>query len=172
MTALAEFLDRVIEHLANRTTARERVTYHLAESYARTVLYDTLQLPESDSFYGKGYRALPPAEEMVLVAWYNNAAQLELAQDEAGFTFLGGAAARRISRTSESRDGASRHHANAWKRCRTGLLNLREPGFRVFTRSSCGPNSPSIQKAQGLQHGKPAVGNDDDEIIYAFFSQA
>ena len=34
MNALADFLDRVIEHLANRTTPRERVSYHVSESYA------------------------------------------------------------------------------------------------------------------------------------------
>ena len=90
MSALAEFLDKVIEHLANRTTARERVGYHLAESYTlkeNPVPYGSLHLPESD-IYGKDYRALPPAEDMVLVAWYENAAQLELARDEAGFVYV------------------------------------------------------------------------------------
>jgi len=30
---LRRFLDDVIEHLANRTTARERASFHVAESY-------------------------------------------------------------------------------------------------------------------------------------------
>ena len=32
LPSLSKFLDEVIEHLSNRTTARERNTYHLAES--------------------------------------------------------------------------------------------------------------------------------------------
>lgn len=85
--SVAKFLDDIIEHLANRTTARERVTYHLAEAYTaneQPVSYGSLALPESD-IYGRDYRALPPAEEMVLIAWYENSAQLALARDENGF---------------------------------------------------------------------------------------
>ena len=61
MSVLADFLDTVIEHLANRTTARERVSYHLAESYVlkeNPVPYGSLNLPESD-IYDKDHRALP-----------------------------------------------------------------------------------------------------------------
>src|SRR5262249_41674130 len=83
---LSRFLDHVIEHLSNRTTPRERVSYHVAEAYQAKespVPYGTLQLPESD-IHGKDYRALPPAEHMVLVAWYDNPAQLELARSDEG----------------------------------------------------------------------------------------
>jgi hypothetical protein len=82
MNALADFLDRVIEHLANRTTARERVSYHVSESYTpqelkeQPVPYGSLVLPESDVF-GETYRALPPAEHHVVVAWYDSPKQLE-----------------------------------------------------------------------------------------------
>src|ERR1035437_3490535 len=79
INALAVFLDRVIEHLANRTTARERVSYHLSEAYElkeEPVPYGSLVLPESDVF-GADYRALPPAEHQVVVAWYDSPKQLE-----------------------------------------------------------------------------------------------
>src|SRR4029453_18745659 len=33
MQALQEFLDEVLLHLANRTTARERISYHVSEAY-------------------------------------------------------------------------------------------------------------------------------------------
>ena len=124
MSVLAEFLDKVIEHLANGTTARERVSYHLAESYTlkeNPVPYGSLHLPESD-IYGKDYRALPPAEEMVLVAWYENAAQLELAQAEAGFIYV------RLGR----RQGALHvHHRQGVRR-----VVMRTEGWGCGTRIS------------------------------------
>ena len=87
---MKKFLDDVINHLANRTTARERVTYHLAEAYTameQPVSYGAMALPESD-IYGSEFRALPPAEEMVLIAWYGNDAQLDLARDENGLYYV------------------------------------------------------------------------------------
>ena len=62
MAALEEFLTNVIEHIANRTTARERVTYHISESYLvkdPVVTYGKVHLRESD-LYGKEYRAPCP----------------------------------------------------------------------------------------------------------------
>ena len=113
-------LERVIEHLANRTTARERVSYHIVESYVLKedpVPYGSLNLPESD-IYDKDHRALPPAEDMVLVAWYENAAQLELAQAQDGFVYVRlGAAGRRTPCASESGRRPARRDADTW-RCR------------------------------------------------------
>jgi len=78
METLAKFLDDVIEHLANRTTARERVSYHVAEAYELkedAVPYGSMQLPEADIF-GTSNRALPPAEHFVVVAWFDSPQQL------------------------------------------------------------------------------------------------
>ena len=61
---LRQFLDHVIEHLANRTTARERASFHVADSYTlreEPVPYGALILSERDAL-GGDYRALPPAE--------------------------------------------------------------------------------------------------------------
>ena len=150
MSALADFLDKVIEHLANRTTARERVSYHIAESYVlkeNPVPYGSLHLPESD-IYGKDHRALPPAEEMVLVAWYENAAQLELAQAEDGFTYV------RLGR----RAGALHVHPNLAGVRRVvmrtedgvvapGFLKLREVGFRrLHANATAGRTSGACQR--------------------------
>ena len=132
--------------------------------------YGSLHLPESD-IYGKDYRALPPAEEMVLVAWYENAAQLELAQAEDGFIYV------RLGR----RAGALHVHPNLAGVRRVvmrtedgvvapGFLNLREGRLpRSSRESNCGQNFRRMPKARELRHGRRAAGKDDDEYIYALF---
>jgi hypothetical protein len=173
--AVAKFLDDVIDHLANRTTARERVTYHLAEAYAvrdEPVSYGALALPESDLF-GAEYRALPPAEAMVLFGWYNNDAQLALARDENGFVYV------RLGR----RQGALHVHPNL-AAVRTiimrakgglvapGLLRLRECGFRIFTRTQLRAELKQHAKGQGVAAWEAQAGADDDEYLYALFKSA
>ncbi len=74
LESLEKFLDEVLAHLGNRTTAQERVSYHIAETYTlreEPVQYGSLRLQETD-IYGAEYRALPPAEHMVLTAWVEN----------------------------------------------------------------------------------------------------
>jgi hypothetical protein len=73
---LRDFLDLVIEHLSNRTTARERLSFHAAESYTLRedpVAYGRLNLGERDVVSDTS-RALPPAEHQVLVAWHKTKA--------------------------------------------------------------------------------------------------
>ena len=172
MSALADFLDIVIEHLANRTTARERVTYHVSESYVLKedpVPYGPMQLAESD-LYGKEYRGLPPAEEMVLVAWYENDSQLGLARDTEGFVYV------RLGR----RQGSLHVHPNLARVRRVilrthkgavanGLLNLREAGFRVFTRTQLRTELTAHAKGKGVAAWEAAAGKEDEEFIYALF---
>lgn len=175
MDKLAEFLDQVIDHLANRTTARERVTYHVAETYKpreikeQPVPYDTLHLPEAD-VYGKEYRALPPAEEMVLLAWYENEAQLELARDQGGFLYV------RLG----LRQGALHMHPNV---ARTryillrskdkvvvpGLLSLRELGYHVYTRLQLRSKIKDHPKGKDVADWLDTIGKNDEEFIYALF---
>ncbi len=172
LEALEKFLDEVLVHLGNRTTAQERVSYHVAESYMLKqgpVPYGALRLQETD-MYGADYRALPPAEHMVLAAWFENDAQRELAQAEDGFAYV------RLGR----RRGALHVHPNLSKArhvlLRThgllvvpGLLLLREPGFRVFTRAQLRSELSAHAKGAGVSAWQAHVGRDDDEHIYALF---
>lgn len=172
MDAVSAFLDRAVEHLANRTTARERVTYHVAESYVvkeAPVPYGGLSLPESD-IYGRDYRALPPAEDMVLAAWYRNDDQRALAEHENGFAYV------RLGR----RAGSLHVHPNL-ARVRhvllraegavvaPGLLLLREPGFRIFTRSQLRTQLQKHARSRGVAAWVALAGADDEEHIYAMF---
>ncbi|MGO9706599.1 MAG: DUF2357 domain-containing protein [Limisphaerales bacterium] len=138
LNALADFLDRVIEHLANRTTARERVSYHVSESYTpqelkeQPVPYGSLVLPESDVF-GEAYRALPPAEHQVVVAWYDSPKQLEWIKTK-------GIANVRLGKRkgtwhvppeiSSARHLLLRTHKGV---VAPGLWRLKKAGYKVFT---------------------------------------
>lgn len=137
MEALAKFLDDVVEHLANRTTARERVSYHVAEAYGlkeAPVPYGSLQLPEAD-IYGSGFRALPPAEHFVAVAWYDSPAQLD-------WTRQNGIANVRLGKRSgtwhvppeisSARHLLLRTHGGI---VAPGLWRLRKAGYKVYTES-------------------------------------
>jgi hypothetical protein len=107
---------------------------------------------------------------MVLLAWYENAAQLELAYDEAGFVYV------RLGR----RPGALHVHPNLARVrhviLRThdgvvapGLLNLREVGFRVFTRKQLRAELQEHAKGKGVAAWEASAGLDDEEHIYALF---
>lgn len=132
---LQVFLDEIMAHLANRTTARERVSYHIAEAYElkeEAVPYGSLQLPEAD-IYGSGYRALPPAEHFVLLAWYRDASQLEWTRREGvAIVRLG----RRPGAWHIQPEFAQARHLLLHTRTGPpppGLWRLRTPGYRVFT---------------------------------------
>lgn len=131
------FLDDVIEHLANRTTARERASFHVAESYSvreEPVPYGTLILGEKDGFGGES-RALPPAEHHVVVAWYETPEQL-------AWTLREGIANVRLGdrpgawhvppEISSSPHLLLRTHGGI---VAPGLFRLNAPGYRVFTAS-------------------------------------
>jgi predicted component of viral defense system (DUF524 family) len=172
MESLEQFLHEVLTHLSNRTTAQERVSYHVSEAYTvkdDPVPYGKLKLPETD-IYGVDYRALPPAEHMVLVAWYRNEAQKRLAEAENGFAYV------RLGR----RAGAFHVHPNlAHVRhvlLRTddssvalGLLSLREPGFRVYTRSQLRLELKQHMGARGVAAWEASAQANDDNYIYALF---
>lgn len=137
MDDLGRFLDDVIEHLANRTTARERVSYHVAESYVQRedpVAYGSLILEEHDGL-GGDYRALPPAEHHVVVAWYDTPQQLDWTRRE------GLANVRLGTRPGSWRIppeiASARHLLLRTHRgvVAAGLFRLLKPGYRVFTAS-------------------------------------
>lgn len=169
---LEDFLDEVLAHLSNRTTAQERASYHLAEAYQLNeapVTYGELQLSESD-VYGDEFRALPPAEAMVLLAWYNNEAQRALAEHENGFVYV------RLGR----RQGALHVHPNyalvRYVLLRSfsgavapGLLTVREAGYRVYTRRELRAELLKYPQGKGVAKWVEQEAADDEENIYALF---
>lgn len=81
---LNRFLDEVLEHLSNRTTSRERVTYHLREAYGAEALAEAppeykIQRPIPERESPAGGRLAPPTEHSVLVGWFENADDKHLA---------------------------------------------------------------------------------------------
>jgi hypothetical protein len=134
---LERFLDEVLAHLGNRTTAQERVSYHVAESYKlkeEPVQYGSLVLSERDE-RSVSRRELPPSEHHVVVAWYDDNAQLK-------WTMKTGLAVVRLGDRRGTwyvppEFASARHillHTHK-SQVAVGLLALkgREPGYRVFT---------------------------------------
>lgn len=176
MEAVADFLDKVAEHLANRATARERVTYHVAEAYAPAVMggipvrYDGIVLPETDSF-GKAYRALPPAEEMVLAAGYCHEAQLALAKADEGFVYV---------RLGSGKEALQVHPNLARVRhvllgtedavVAPGLLLLRQAGFQIHTHKQLCDKLQHHPGGVGVAAWLARAGADGGEQIYAVFA--
>ncbi len=161
LETLSQFLDEVLLHLGNRTTAQERVSYHVAESYIvpeEPVLYGSLVLSELDEL-SDNQRALPPSEHYVVVAWFENDAQLD-------WTMKTGLAVVRLGdRRGTWRvppEFASARHVllhTHKSRVAVGLLALKEcdPGYKVFTAQDL------------LAKGYPGSASGD---IYAIFEVA
>lgn len=80
LNSVESFIDDVLQHLASRLTARERITYHISEAYNLSPSDSgeqlTVAVPETDPL-SPTTRAVPLAEHQVLVAWYHSPAQLE-----------------------------------------------------------------------------------------------
>jgi predicted component of viral defense system (DUF524 family) len=137
LESLEKFLDEVLAHLGNRTTAQERVSYHVAESYTlkeEPVQYGSLVLAERDEM-SDTTRALPPSEHHVVVAWFEDDAQLTWTM-KTGFAVvrLGD---RRGTWHVPPEFASARHvllHTHK-SQVAEGLLALKErkPGYKVFT---------------------------------------
>ena len=137
LESLEKFLDEVLAHLGNRTTAQERVSYHVAESYIlkeEPVQYGSLVLAERDEM-SDTTRALPPSEHHVVVAWFEDDAQLRWTM-KTGFAVvrLGD---RRGTWHVPPEFASARHvllHTHK-SQVAAGLLALKErkPGYKVFT---------------------------------------
>lgn len=139
LDTLSKFLDEVLAHLGNRTTAQERVSYHVAESYFvkdDPVRYGSLVLGEMDEMSDTS-RALPPSEHHVVVAWYNSPEQL-------AWTLEKGIANVRLGdrpgswhippEMASARHILLRTHGG---KLADGLFRIRttKPGYKVFTAS-------------------------------------
>jgi predicted component of viral defense system (DUF524 family) len=134
--SVEKFLDDVLEHLSSRVTARERVSYHVAEAYGVPPRdlegRQIVALPEMDDLL-PGARAVPLAEHQVLVAWYDSPEQMK-------WTRLTGKAIVRLG----DRPGAwhippfvaeVRHillHTRK-RQVEPGLWRLTRPGLEVYT---------------------------------------
>ena len=137
LESLTHFLDEMLAHLSNRTTAQERVSYHVAESYTlkeEPVQYGSLVLAERDEM-SDTMRALPPSEHHVVVAWYEDDAQLRWTM-KTGYAVvrLGD---RRGTWHVPPEFASARHvllHTHK-SQVADGLLALKErkPGYKVFT---------------------------------------
>jgi predicted component of viral defense system (DUF524 family) len=152
---LRRFLDKIVEHLSNRTTARERATFHTAESYSseeEPVQYGKLKIGERDIFSESG-RALPPAEHHVVVGWHKTPAHrdwflkhhlavVRLGQRRGSFRVP-----PELASVLHVVFRADDHFVEP------GLFRLKEPGFKVFTAEEL------------INKGYPGPGGD----VYAVF---
>lgn len=135
MDRLSLFLDDMLAHLCDRTTAQERGSFHLMEAYRSKVDAASeykLALPELDVF-GVDYRALPPAEQMIMVAWGFEEHQLAwMRSHRMAVVRLGPAngAWRVQSDLSRVRHLLLRNRVGAPSK---GLLRLTAPGYRIMS---------------------------------------
>lgn len=137
LESLIFFLDEVLAHLSNRTTAQERLSFHIAESYMikeNVVDYGSLMLAERDELSDTA-RALPPSEHHVVVAWFEDDHQLEWTI-KTGFAVV--RLGNRIGTWHVPPEFASARHVllhTHKSQVADGLLMLKEqkPGYKVFT---------------------------------------
>lgn len=154
--SLEKFLDEVLAHLGNRTTAQERMSYHIAESYTAKeppVEYGSLVLAERDELSDTS-RALPPAEHHVVVAWYNTPEQLEwtLSQGLVNVRLGDRPGSLHIPpELASARHVLLRTHGG---KVAEGLFRLTKPGYMVYTAADL------------LRKGYPGTADGD---IYAVF---
>ena len=172
MDALADFLDEVLSHLGNRTTARERAGYHLAAAYESNeapVPYGDLRLPEKDVDDAQG-RSLPPEEHLVLIAWVQDEERMRLATADDGGVLV----------RLDHRDGGPYVHPDL-ARVRhivlrshddliaPGLLSLREPGFHVLTDAGLRRMLERDFGARGVEAWMTIRHESGEDAIHAFF---
>lgn len=157
--AVSDFLDRIVEHLSNRTTAYERSRYHKHESYSleeEPVEYNALSLSEKFT-HNEDLPASPPEDHMVLTAWYDGEPQLEWTKSK-------GIAIVRLGKRTGSfhvppEIAATQHILFRTKsNAVTGLWKLTEPGFKVYTGDEL------------ASHHKYKSARTENDYIYAVFS--
>lgn len=140
MEHLGRFLDEVLEHLSNRTTSRERVSYHLREAYGAEALAETpleykVQKPIPERDTATGGRLVPPSEHSVLVGWYENMDDKHLAWIFSSGLYNFRAGDRNGSIRLEPRIAGAKHlllhtHGGA---AHVGLWRIKRSGPRLFT---------------------------------------
>jgi predicted component of viral defense system (DUF524 family) len=98
--ALRAFLRDVVDHVCDRSSARERQTYATYQSYqsAQSTPYPGAQLTqEQRALYNivpeksaDGIRRTPPSDTAILVGWYKDAAHLQWIKDRQIYNFRTG----------------------------------------------------------------------------------
>ena len=153
---LSRFLDEVIDHVCDRTTARERHSFHRFDTYREATTAAAplgIMLPERDE--ESGQRATPPAEHPVLVGWCDGPAQLDWIRKSGLYNLRAGT--RRGSVRLDPAITAARHlllHSNGGKAL-PGLWRIKVLGPRIFTADEL------------LRTGYPS--KPDPDVIYAVF---
>lgn len=156
MDRLSLFLDEMLSHLCDRTSSQERSSFHLMEAYRckdKASSSAGLALSELDVF-GEGYRALPPAEHMVVVAWDHDKNQLAwIRKNGVAVVRLGAVAGAWRIQSDLSR---ARHLLlrNPIGLPSTVFFRFTFPGYRILTEADLAT----------MGYPKPAVGE-----VYALF---
>jgi predicted component of viral defense system (DUF524 family) len=131
---LTLFLNEAISHLCDRTSARERNSYHLAQSYNHTSSYlkaSSTILPERDVM-DRGKIAIPPAEHLVLIAMRYHSTQLSWMHTNSMAVFSIGKVGedwRVQSEWSGLRHLIMRENGS---QIAQGLWRIAKPGYRIM----------------------------------------
>ena len=135
MDRLSLFLGETLSHLSNRASARERSRFHLMEAYRidTSSVGAGFPLRDLEEVSCGGFRAVPPAEHMVAVAW-------GYSKDQIAWTEANQIAAVPLGPTT----GMRRVHAHMSAvqhlmlrgevaASSSGLWRLTQPGYRLMS---------------------------------------
>ena len=132
---LSRFLDEVIAHIANRSTSRERGTFHRFNVYRNAEAHGSDRVNEAmpeREFDGR-LRSTPPADHPVLIGWCESDDQLAWIKKSGLYNFRAGT--RRGSIRLEPWITGARHlllHSHG-SRALPGMFRIKQRGPRVFT---------------------------------------
>ena len=152
---LSRFLDEIIDHVCDRTTAREQHSFHRFDIYRaadKVPATNFGMLPERED---EGTRAVPPLEHPVLVGWCDGPEYFEWYRKTGLYNLRAGS--RRGSVRLDPAMAAARHlllHTKGGNAL-SGLWKIKVRGPRIFTANEL------------LQKGYPST--PDPNAIYAVF---
>lgn len=162
--ALQKFLRDVVEHVCDRTTARERQTYGIYTSYKDTGNSKGAPLNEErrDVYnvmpeqWESGKRHTPPADTHVLVGWYKDAAHLQWILTKGLYNFRMGATEGGLRLTPEV--------VGAQYVLLHGEGGLALPGLLRVKETHQGPSLMNKQKLS--EHGYPSVPSREAYLVF------
>ena len=162
--ALQKFLRDVVEHVCDRTTARERQTYGIYTSYKDTGNSKGAPLNEErrDVYnvmpeqWESGKRHTPPADTHVLVGWYKDAAHLQWILERGLYNFRMGATEGGLRLTPEV--------VGAQYVLLHGEGGLALPGLLRVKETHQGPSLMNKQKLS--EHGYPSVPSREAYLVF------
>jgi predicted component of viral defense system (DUF524 family) len=158
--ALQKFLHDVVDHVCDRTTARERQTYETYQSYQHKgptlaqearALYSAV--PEQ---WESGKRHTPPADTHVLVGWYKDAAHLQWILSQGLYNFRMGATEGGLRLTPEV--------VGAQYVLLHGEDGLAFPGLLRVQHAAQGPSL--MNKQQLIDQGYPSVPSREAYLVF------